>query len=136
MIPKAHPAVACRAVKYRLVGTMVLLQLRRVVCLNCVPVYINLIPLCCQIKVLSMKFSEFYREIEADGWYIKTVKKHMLAASGRQCGRQLSVDLTTLESFALRENVSENRQFDSVISKKNNKARPAKPLEQESIIVA
>jgi len=24
-----------------------------------------------------MKFSEFYREIEADGWYIKTVKKHM-----------------------------------------------------------
>ena len=23
-----------------------------------------------------MKFSEFYREIEADGWYIKTVKKH------------------------------------------------------------
>lgn len=24
-----------------------------------------------------MKFSEFYREIEADGWYIKSVKKHM-----------------------------------------------------------
>jgi len=55
-----------------------------------------------------------------------------LAASGRQRGRQLSVDLTTLESFAVRENVSENRQFDSVISKTDNKARPAKPLEQES----
>ena len=24
-----------------------------------------------------MKYSEFYREIEADGWYIKTVKKHI-----------------------------------------------------------
>ena len=24
-----------------------------------------------------MKFSEFYREIEVDGWYIKTTKKHM-----------------------------------------------------------
>ena len=23
-----------------------------------------------------MKFSEFYREIEADGWYLKTTKKH------------------------------------------------------------
>jgi len=24
-----------------------------------------------------MKFSEFYREIEDDGWYIKTTKKHL-----------------------------------------------------------
>ena len=30
-----------------------------------------------KFKVLLMKFSEFYREIEADGWYIKTTKKHM-----------------------------------------------------------
>jgi len=24
-----------------------------------------------------MKYSEFYREIESDGWYIKTTNKHM-----------------------------------------------------------
>lgn len=24
-----------------------------------------------------MKFSEFYREIEADGWFIKTTNKHI-----------------------------------------------------------
>ena len=24
-----------------------------------------------------MKFSEFYRMLEADGWYVKTIKKHI-----------------------------------------------------------
>jgi len=41
-----------------------------------------------------------------------------LPASGRQCGRLLSEDLTTLESVALRESFSENRQLESEINKK------------------
>jgi len=41
------------------------------------------------------------------------------------------MELTTIEGFTLRECFSESRQFDSVINKIDNKARPAKPLEQE-----
>ena len=36
-----------------------------------------MLPLHHQIKSFFMKYSEFYREIEADGWYIKTTNKHM-----------------------------------------------------------
>ena len=37
----------------------------------------NTLPLPCQKKSsLIMKYSEFYRLIETDGWYVKTTKKH------------------------------------------------------------
>ena len=36
-----------------------------------------MLPLYRQIKCFHiMKFSEFYRKIEADGWYIKSTGKH------------------------------------------------------------
>ena len=35
----------------------------------------NTLPLSAQ-KGINMKYSEFYRMIEAEGWYIKTTKKH------------------------------------------------------------
>jgi len=71
-------------------------------------------------------------------WFATSPSRRALPASGRQCGRQcgrqLSANLTTLESFALRESFSESRQLESEINKKDNKARPAKQLEQEGII--
>jgi len=36
-----------------------------------------MLPLCFQKIITLMKYSEYCREIEADGWYIKSVKKHI-----------------------------------------------------------